>query len=325
MTQPVTQEELSALLDDALPPGRAAEVEARLAEDPALRAEYEALARTVALYRGTPLPEPPPGPPLLLPARDTDGARGPASERADTRSDEAPSGRRGWWAGLAAAAAVALALGGLLANQGGVPGARIGELTLESSTGQGLADGAEESAADMAAEAADDAFNGAAGDRIAEQALSSAAELDTQAPPSVAQLEAEPGRGGDAPALDGAVEGAEAAEVAEEAPVDEDASVPSEPELASDSMADLEADSEADARAEVDEARDVAQAPAAAEVVPVTVGPPEPDLAETLNEMVAADEGAATISPALGLLVALALAALGIGALAWATARRRAG
>jgi anti-sigma factor RsiW len=42
---PVQSEELSALLDGELRPERAAEVRARIAADPALRAEYTALAR----------------------------------------------------------------------------------------------------------------------------------------------------------------------------------------------------------------------------------------------------------------------------------------
>lgn len=315
MTQPVTQEELSALLDDALPPRRAAEVEERLAEDPALRAEYEALARTVALYRGTPLPEPPPGPPLLLPARDDAGARGPAIERADTRADEAPSGRHGWWAGLAAAAAVALALGGLLASQDGRPGALSpADVAMSGSSAQGV----EEAGDEGAAESADGVMAEAP---VAEQAVPRADERDAEAAPIMAQREAEPGRGGDAPALEGAAQ----PEEPEVAQVDEDASASSEPGFASDSRTDLEADSAAEAIAEPGEARDVTEAPAAAEVVAVTAVPPRPELDETVGEAVVADAGATTSSPALGLLVALALAALGIGALAWATARRRAG
>jgi anti-sigma factor RsiW len=48
---PVDPAELSALIDGELPPERAGEVEARLAQDPALRAEYEALRANDARWR----------------------------------------------------------------------------------------------------------------------------------------------------------------------------------------------------------------------------------------------------------------------------------
>jgi anti-sigma factor RsiW len=48
---PVDPAELSALIDGELPPERGREVEALLAQDPALRAEYEALRAQDARWR----------------------------------------------------------------------------------------------------------------------------------------------------------------------------------------------------------------------------------------------------------------------------------
>jgi anti-sigma factor RsiW len=49
--KPVEPEELSALLDDELPPARAREIEAQMQSDPALRDAYEALAGNDAAWR----------------------------------------------------------------------------------------------------------------------------------------------------------------------------------------------------------------------------------------------------------------------------------
>lgn len=49
--KPVQAEELSALLDGELEPGRAREVEMQIAADPALRAEFEALSEEDAVCR----------------------------------------------------------------------------------------------------------------------------------------------------------------------------------------------------------------------------------------------------------------------------------
>jgi anti-sigma factor RsiW len=49
--QPLDPAELSAFLDGELPPARMTEIEALLASDPALKAEYETLRRSDATWR----------------------------------------------------------------------------------------------------------------------------------------------------------------------------------------------------------------------------------------------------------------------------------
>lgn len=51
--KPVQAEELSALLDGELEPGRAREVEMQIAADPALRAEFEAMSEADAIWRAS--------------------------------------------------------------------------------------------------------------------------------------------------------------------------------------------------------------------------------------------------------------------------------
>lgn len=68
MNDPITIEDLSAFLDDELPDDRRAAVIAALASDDALRAAYDALAWTAGVVAAAPLPEPPSGWLLRLPA-----------------------------------------------------------------------------------------------------------------------------------------------------------------------------------------------------------------------------------------------------------------
>lgn len=97
MNDPITLDDLSAYLDDELPPGRRAAVEAALARDDGLRAALDALAWTAGVVARAPLPELPAGGTLRLP----DAARGarPVGARMRPR----------WYAAAGLAAAVAVA------------------------------------------------------------------------------------------------------------------------------------------------------------------------------------------------------------------------
>lgn len=114
MNDPITLEDLSALLDDELPEARRAAVLAALAGDDALRAAYEALAWTAGVVDAAPLPEPPAGYALGLPLGEAARPRG--------RRHGGPSR----WPALGAAtlaASLALAAGLAAALAGGlVPG-----------------------------------------------------------------------------------------------------------------------------------------------------------------------------------------------------------
>jgi hypothetical protein len=91
------REELSALLDDALPAERAAELRRRIDADPALKREYEELARAVGAVRALPRA----GAPAALRARLDDSLKGRAPGRIF---------RLGWLAAAAASVALVTAL-----------------------------------------------------------------------------------------------------------------------------------------------------------------------------------------------------------------------
>jgi len=104
MSQRIGIADLSAYLDDELPPGRRAAVEAALAADADLRAALDALSWTVAATRSAPLPPLPEGRSLRLPL-EVD-----AAPRRAPRLSRAARGRPGALAILTAAAAVTLAV-----------------------------------------------------------------------------------------------------------------------------------------------------------------------------------------------------------------------
>lgn len=176
MNDPITLDDLSAYLDDELPPGRRTAVEAALARDGRLREALDALAWTAGVVASAPLPDVPVGGALRLP----EGERRAASGGAWARSR--------WRTPAALAAAVALAAIGAASWLGGPGGAsREAAAPIQSATGVEPAAGQRTGTADAEAEAG--APQGAAG-----RAAPTAAGGD-QAVPSPAASSAPPDGG----------------------------------------------------------------------------------------------------------------------------------